>query len=171
MDQHGPSSRNVVPQNIPEGPKKPNDSIRYLRSVNNIIPRVGEEILLGIVMESSSEVEYEGPLSVEDITLLIGIAVVDFGFADDYIGDLEFNLYNRRDIFLLKGWRAFLQELQVCAGLLVPGPSVPKRLILVLQVVSGVNWQQFLLSVSWELVTEILTEAITGFSMVAPCKR
>ena len=158
MDQPGPSLSNAVPQIIlesPESPSKPEN----IDNPNNI-PRVGVEIPLGIGLESDDE--YEEPSSEEEENVnnvnsdsddngpvnQAAPAPVDYGYDDDYIGDEQFTLYTRRDIYALKGWRAYVLERRSCRGFLVPSPPIPERLNLILRAVNGVNWQKSILSCS-----------------------
>ena len=175
MDQPGPSSRNVLPETT-ESPIEPNASEVSVTK----IPRVGLEIPLGIGLESSSEVEYEEPLSYEENVNndddskdgpVNEEPPVDYGFEDDFIGDSHFILYSRHDIILLRGWRAFVLERSNCPGFIVPEPPILERLILVLRVISGVNWQRSVLSGSGELKIEQLSAAITGFSITTHRER
>ena len=177
MDQPGPSSRTTVPQII-ESPESPTGSDSSdVRANDNIIPRVGVEIPLGIGLES--EDEYEEPSSEEE-----GVnnddggngpvnqaAQVNYGFDEDYIGDDQFILYSRRDVYLLKGWRAYVLERRSCSGFLVPEPPIPERLILVLRAMSGLNWQKAVLSGSGECIIEMLSAAITGYSTTTARER
>ena len=174
MDQPGASSR-VVASEIIESPESPQSSDNVVENV----PRVGVEIPLGIGLESSSEDEYEEPSSDEDNN---NGAVnneqpaeqnepVDYGYNEDYIEDTHFTLYTRRDVCLSKGWRAFVLERHSCAGFLVPEPRIPERLNLVLPAVNGVNGQRLVLSGSGEAIFEMLSVAITGFSITVPRER
>ena len=96
---------------------------------------------------------------------------VDFGYDDDYIGDSNFTLYTRRDVYLLKAWRVFLLELGECAGFLVSEPPIAERLNLMLRAMNRVNWQRAISKGSGEAIIESLPAAITGFSMAAPQER
>ena len=126
-------------------------------------------------LESSSEDEYEEPSSEEESENVAvkndddgpvnDNAQVDFGFDDDFIGDSTFTLYSRRDIYLLKGWRAFVLERRNCAGFFVPDPPNAKKLNLLLRAISGAIWQRAVLSGSGEVIIEQLTATITGFSL------
>ena len=178
MDQPGPSSRNVVPQMIQESPESP-QSPDNIDNPNNI-PRVGVEIPLGIGLESDDD--YEEPSSEEEENVnsdsddngpvnQAAAAPVDYSYEDDYIGDEQFTLYTRRDIYALKGWRAYVWERRNCLGFLVPSPPIPERLNLVLRAVNGVNWQKSILSGSGEAIIEMLNAAITGFSLTVPRER
>ena len=181
MDQPGPSSRNVIPQIIQESPESPSEP-EIMDNPNNI-PRVGVEIPLGIGLESDEE--YEEPSSEEEDNVNIvnsdsddnvpanqaNPAPVDYGYDEDYIGDEQFTLYTRRDIYALKGWRAYVLERQSCRGFLIPSPPIPERLNLVLRAVNGVNWQKSILSGSGEAIIEMLNAAITGFSLTVPRER
>ena len=150
MDQPGPSSRTTIPQLI-ESSESPTRSNSSSISVNNNdnVPRVGTEIPLGIGLESSSEYEYEKPSSEHENVNnkenddgngpVNQAAQVDYGFDEDYIGDNQFALYSRRDIYFLRGWRAYVLERRSCRGFLVPEPPIPERLVLVLRAVSGSN--------------------------------
>ena len=180
MDQPGPSSRNVVPQIIQESPESPSEPESIEKNTN--VPRVGIEIPLGIGLESSSEYEYEEPSSEEEeVNNVINdddgngpvnqAAQVDYGFDEDYIGDDQFTLYSRRDVYLLKGWRAYVLERRSCRGFLVPEPPIPERLILVLRAMSGSNWQKAVLSGSGECIIELLSAAITGYSITTARER
>ena len=98
--------------------------------VINDITRVGIEIPLKINLESSTEDEYEEPSSEEENENVAAnndddgpvndIAQVDYGFDSDCIGDSNFTLFSRRDVYLLRGWRAFVLERRNCAGFSVP---------------------------------------------------
>ena len=181
MDQPGPSSRNVIPQIIQESPESPSEP-EIIDNPNNI-PRVGVEIPLGIGLESDEE--YEEPSSEEeddvnnvnsdsDDNVPANQAVpapVDYGYDEDYIGDEQFTLYTRRDIYALKGWRAYVLERRSCRGFLIPSPPIPERLNLVLRAVNGVNWQKSILSGSGEAIIEMLNAAITGFALTVPRER
>ena len=176
MDQPGPLSRNVVPQNIQEGPGSPSEPEKFEK--DNNIPRVGIEIPLGIGLESSSEDEYEELSSEEEDVInndddcpVNQAAPIDYGFDDDYIGDDQFTLYTHRDDYLLMGWRAYVLERRSCAGFLVPEPRIPQRLNLVLRAITGVNWQKAVLSSSGECIIEQLSAAITGFSITTARER
>ena len=79
-----------------------------------------------------------------------------YGFEDDFIGDSQFTLYSRRDVNLLRGWRAFVLDRRNCTGFLVPEPPIPERLNLVLRAMSGVNWQPAVFSGSGEVIIEQL---------------
>ena len=173
MDQPGPSSR-VVNSNIIESPENPQSPDNVVEAV----PRVGVEIPLGIGLESSSEDEYEEPSSEEENNNVDGNngpvnnnPPVDYGHDDDYIGDDQFTLYIRRDIYALKSWRAYVLERRSCRGFLVPTPPIPERLNLLLRAVNGVNWQKSILSGSGEAIIEMLNAAITGFSLTVPRER
>ena len=180
MDQPGPSSRNV-PQGIRESPESPSEPENI--EIDNNVPRVGIEIPLGIGLESDDE--YEEPSSEEEDNVInvdsdsdnngpanqAAPASVDYGYDDDYIGDEQFTLYTRRDIYALKGWRAYVLERRSCRGFLVPSPPIPERLNLVLRAVNGVNWQKSILSGSGEAIIEMLNAAITGFSLTVPRER
>ena len=181
MDQPGPSSRTTIPQLI-ESPESPTGSNASGISVNNDnVPRVGIEIPLGIGLESSSEYEYEEPSSEEENVNNVNnddgngpvnqAAQVDYGFDEDFIGDSQFTLYSRRDIYLLKGWRAYLLERLSCRGFLIPEPPIPERLVLVLRAMSGSNWQKAVLSGSGECIIEMLSAAITGYSITTARER
>ena len=181
MDQPGPSSR-VVASEIIESPESPTGSNSSDVPTNeNIIPRVGVEIPLGIGLDSSSEEEYEEPSSEEENVKNVDYddgngpvnqaAQVDYGFDEDYIGDDQFTLYSRRDIYLLKGWRAYVLERRSCRGFLVPEPPIPGRLVLVLRAMSGSNWQKAVLSGSGECIIEMLSAAITGYSITTARER
>ena len=127
----GPSSRIVASEIVesPESPQSPNNVVEN-------IPYVGVEISLGIGLESSSEDEYEetsseednknGPVNIEQSAEQN--EPVDYGYDEVYIGDTNFTLYTRRDVYLLKGWRAFVLERRNCAGFLTPEPPIPERL-------------------------------------------
>ena len=178
MDQPGPSSRNVVPQIIQESLESPSEP-EIIDSSNNI-PRVGVEIPLGIGLEY--EDEYEEPSSEEEDDVnnvdsdsddngpanQAAPAPVDYGYDEDYIGDEQFTLYTRRDIYALKGWRTYVLERRSCRGFLVPAPPILERLNLVLRAVNGVNWQRSILSGSGDAINEMLSAAITGFSLTVP---
>ena len=180
MDQPGPSSRNV-PQGIRESPESPSEPENI--EIDSNVPRVGTEIPLGIGLESDDE--YEEPSSEEDDNVnnvdsdsdnngpanQAAPAPVDYGYDEDYIGDEQFTLYTRRDIYALKGWRAYVLERRSCRGFLVPSPPIPERLNLVLRAVNGVNWQKSILSGSGEAIIEMLNAAITGFSLTVPRER
>ena len=182
MDQPGPSSRTTVPQII-GSPESPTGSSASDVSVNdnNNIPRVGIEIPLGIGLEDSSENEYEEPSSEEeevnnnsdddDNGPANEAAPIDYGFDDEYIRDDQFTLYTRRDVYLLKSWRAYGWERRSCAGFLVSEPPIPERLILVLLAISGLNWQKAVLSGPGECIIEQLSAAVTGFSLIVPRER
>ena len=182
MDQPGPSSRTTIPQLI-ESPESPTGSNASGISVNNNdnVPRVGIEIPLGIGLESSSEDEYEEPSSEEENVNNVDnddgngpvnqAAQVDYGFDEDFIGDNHFTLYSRRDIYLLKGWRAYVLERRSCRGFLVPEPPIREHLVLVLRAMSGSNWQKAVLSVSGECIIEMLSTAITGYSITTAHER
>ena len=178
MDQPGPSSRNVIPQIIQESPESPSEP-EIIDNPNNI-PRVGVEIPLGLGLESAEE--HEEPSSEEednvnrdsDDNVPANQAVsapVDYGYDEDYIGDEQFTLYTRRDIYALKGWRAYVLEQRSCRGFLIPSPPIPERLNLVLRAVNGVNWQKYILSGSGEAIIEMLNAAITGFALTVPRER
>ena len=161
---------------VPESPSKPENI-----DSPDIFPRVGVEIPLGIGFES--EDEYEEPSSEEDDDVnnvdnenedngpVNQAAPIDYGFDEDYIGDDQFTLYTRRDIYALMGWRAYVLEWRSCRGFLVPAPPIPERLNLVLREVNGVNWQRSVLSGSGECIIEMLSAAITGFSLTVPRER
>ena len=176
MDQPGPSSRNV-PQGIRESPESPSEPENI--EIDNNVPRVGIEIPLGIGLES--EDEYEEPSSEEEENDnsddnegpagQAAPAPVDYGYDDDYIGDEQFTLYSRRDIYALKGWRTYVLERRSCRGFLVPSPPIPERLNLVLRAMNGANWQKSILSGSGEVIIEMLNAAITGFSLTVPRER
>ena len=176
MDQPGPSSR-VVSSEIIESPESPQIPDNVVQNV----PRVGVEIPLGIGLESSSEDEYEEPSSEEenvdndDNDNNNGPAdeepPIDYGFEEDFIGDSNFTLYSRRDVNMLRGWRAFVLDRRNCRGFLVPEPPIPERLNLVLRAISGINWQRAVLSGSGEVIIEQLSAAITGFSLTSPRER
>ena len=184
MDQPGPSSRIGAPEIIesPESPTSSNASDVPINDTNNV-PRVGMEIPLGIGLEDSSEDEYEEPSSEEEEVNnneddddnneqpAEQNAAVDYGYDEDYIGDEQFTLHTRRDIYALKGWRAYVLERRSCRGFLVPSPPIPERLNLVLRAVNGVNWQKSILSGSGEAIIEMLNAAITGFSLTVPRER
>ena len=180
MDQPGPSSRTTLPQ-LFESPESPTGSNASGISVNNDnVPRVGIEIQLGIGLESSSEDEYEEPSSEEENVNNVNddgngpgnqAAQVDYGFDEDFIGDSQFTLYSRRDIYLLKGWRAYVLERRSCRGFLIPEPPIPERLVLVLRAMSGANWQKAVLSGSGECIIEMLSAAITGYSITTARER
>ena len=181
MDQPGPSSHNVIPQIIQESPDSPSEP----ENIDNpyIIPRVGVEIPLGIGLESDDE--YEEPSSEEEENVNnvnsdsddngpVNQAVPapgDYGYDEDYIGDEQFTLYTRRDLYALKGWRAYVLERRSCRGFLIPSPPIPERLNLVLRAVNGVNWQKSILSGSGEAIIEMLNAAITGFALTVPRER
>ena len=127
MDQPGPSSRIVAPEIIesPESPQSP------YKKVENV-PRVGSENPLRIGLESSSEDEYEEPSSEEENNNVDenngpvnNNPPVDYGYDDDYIGDDQFTLYTRRDIYAIKGWRAYVLERRSCRAFLVPSRPIP----------------------------------------------
>ena len=174
MDQPGPSSR-VVASEIIESPESPQSPDNIVQNV----PRVGIEIPLGIGLESSSEDEYEEPSSEEEDNNVDenngpvnnNHPPVDYGYDDDYIGDDQFTLYTRRDAYALKGWRAYVLERRSCRGFLVPSPPIPERLNLVLRAINGANWQRSVLSGSGECIIEMLSAAITGFSLTVPRER
>ena len=176
MDQPGPSSR-VVSSEIIESPESPQSPDNVVQNV----PRVGVEIPLGIGLESSTEDEYEEPSSEEenvdndDNDNNNGPAddepPIDYGFEEDFIGDSNFTLYSRRDVNMLRGWRAFVLDRRNCRGFLVPEPPIPERLNLVLRAISGINWQRAVLSGSGEVIIEQLSAAITGFSLTSPRER
>ena len=176
MDQPRPSSRNVVPQVIQESPESPSEP-ENIENKNNI-PRIGIEVPLGIGLESSSQEEFEEPSSEENNDVAINNEqpaeqneAVDYGFDEDYIGDTHFTLYARRDVYLLKGWQAFVLERRNCAGFLFPEPPVPETLNLVLRAMNGVNWQRSVLSGSGECIVEMLSAAITGYSITTVRER
>ena len=181
MDQPGPSSSNAVPQiilEIPESPSEPEN----IDNPNNI-PRVGAEISLGIGLESDDEYEEPSLEEEENVNIVnsdsdvngpvnqAAPAPVENGYDDDYIGDEQFTLYTRRDIYALKGWRAYVLERRSCRGFQVPSPPIPERLNLVLRAVNGVNWQKSILSGSGEAIIEMLNAAITGFALTVPRER
>ena len=183
MDQPGPSARTTVPQIIesPESPTGSNSSEVSINDNNNV-PRVGIEIPLGFGLEDSSKDEYEEPSSGEEEETKISddddddgpanqAAPIDYGFDDDYFRDDQFTLYTRRDVYLLKCWRAYVLERRRCAGFLVPEPPIPERLNLVLRPISGLNWQKAVLSGSGECIIEQLSAAVTGFSLTVPRER
>ena len=181
MDQLGPSSGNVVPQIIQESPESPGEP-EIIDSPNNI-PRVGVEIPLETGLESENE--YEDPSSEEENNVKnvnsdnddngpvnqAAPAPVDYGFNEDYIGDEQFTLYTRRDIYALKGWRMYVLERRSCRGFLVPAHPIPESLNLVLPAVNGVNWQRSILSGSGVAIIEMLSAALTGFSLTVPRER
>ena len=178
MDQPGPSSSNAVPQILLESPESPSES-ETMDNPNNI-PRVGVEIPLGIGLESDDE--FEEPSSEEEENVnsdsddngpvnQAAPAPVDYGYDDDYIGDEQFTLYSRRDIYALKGWRAYVLERRSCRGFLIPSLPIPERLNLVLRAVNGVNWQKSVLCGSGEAIIEMLNAAITGFALTVPRER
>ena len=174
MDEAGPSSRIVAPEIIesPESPQSPDNVVEN-------VPRVGVLIPFGIGLESSSEDEYEEPSSEEENN---DVAIndeqpaeqngaVDYGFIEDYIGDSQFTLYTRRDLYLIKDWRAYVLERRNCAGFLVPEPPTPERLSLFLRAINDANWQRSVLSGSGECIIEMLSAAVTGFSITVPRER
>ena len=177
MDQPGPSTHNVIPE-TPESPSGSNSS-EVSTKHNNNIPRVGIEISLGIGLEDSSD-EYEEPSSEDENgnnnvdEKNIGPAEqnepIGYGYDEDYIGDSQFTLYTRRDVYL-QGWRTFVRERQSFADFLVPDPPIPVRLNLVLRALCGVNWQQVVLSPSGEVINFESSAAITGFSLTTPRER
>ena len=181
MDQPGPTSRNVTPE-TPESPSASNSS-EVSTNDNTNIPRVGIEIPLGIGLEDSSDDEYEEPSSEDENVNnnddeidngpanQAAPAPVDYGFDEDFIGDSQFTFFTRRDVYALKGWRAFVLERRTCAGFLIPEPPIPERLKLVLRAINGLNWQQSILSGSGEAIIEMLSAAITGFSVTTPRER
>ena len=171
MDQPGPSSRIVTPEII-ESPQSPHNVVE-------IVPRVEVEIPPGIGLESSSGDEFDEPSSEEEN---IDVAIkneqpaeqngaVGYGFDEDYIGDSQFTLYTRRDLYLLKGWRAYVLERRNCAGFLIPEPPIPERPNLFLRAIKGANWQWSVLSGSGECIIEMLSAAVTGFSITVPRER
>ena len=174
MDQPGLSSRVVASEIIesPESPQSPDNKVQN-------VPRVGVEIPLRIGLESSSEDEYDEPSSEEEDNnvdenngpVKNNHPPVDYGYDDDYIGDDQFTLYTRRDVYALKGWRAYVLERRSCRGFLVPSPLIPERLNLVLRAINGANWQRSVLSGSGECIIEMLSAAITGFSLTVPRER
>ena len=174
MDQPGPSSRVVASEIIesPESPQSPDNKVQN-------VPRVGVEIPRRIGLESSSEDEYDEPSSEEEDNnvdenngpVKNNHPPVDYGYDDDYIGDDQFTLYTRRDVYALKGWRAYVLERRSCRGFLVPSPLIPERLNLVLRAINGANWQRSVLSGSGECIIEMLSAAITGFSLTVPRER
>ena len=170
MDQPGPSSR-VVSSKIIESPESPQSPDNVVQNV----PRVGVENPHGIGLESSSEDEYEEPSSEEEDNnngpVNNNHPPVDYGYDDDYIGDDQFTLYTRRDVYALKGWRTYVLERRSCRGFLVPSPPIPERLNLVLRAINGANWQRSVLSGSGECIIEMLSAAITGFSLTVPRER
>ena len=180
MDQPGPSSRTSVPQVI-ESPESPTGSNAAEVPINDNdnVPRVGIEIPLGIGLESEDEYEESSSGEEENDTSddnegpagQAAPAPVDYGYDDDYIGDEQFTLYSRRDIYALKGWRTYVLERRSCRGFLVPSPPIPERLNLVLRAMNGVNWQKSILSGSGEVIIEMLNAAITGFSLTVPRER
>ena len=182
MDQPGPSSSTTIPQLI-ESPESPTGSNASGISVNNKdnVPRIGIEFPLGIGLETSSEDEYEEPSSEEENVNNVDnddgngpvnqAAQIDYGFDEDFIGDNQFTLFSRRDIYLLKGWRAYVLERQSCRGFLVPEPPIPEPLVLVLRVMSGSNWQKAVLSGSGECIIEMLSAAISGYSITTARER
>ena len=131
---------------------------------------------MGIGLESDEE--YEEPSSEEednvnnvnsdsDNNVPANQAVpapVDYGYDEDYNGDEQFTLYTRRDIYALKGWRAYVLERRSCRVFLIPSPPILERLNPVLRAVNGVNWQKSILSGSGETIIEMLNAAITGFA-------
>ena len=141
---------------------------------------MGVEIPLGIGLESDDE--FEEPSSEEEENVnsdsddngpvnQAAPTPVDYGYDDDYIGDEQFTLYSRRDIYALKGWRTYVLERRSCRGFLIPSPPIPERLNLVLRAVNGVNWQKSILSGSGEAIIEMLNAAITGFALTVPRER
>ena len=87
------------------------------------------ELCLGIGLESSSEDDYEEPSEEENENDAVNFdgpvidnAPIDYGFDDDFVGNSNFTLESRRDIYLLKGWRAFVLKRPKFAGFLVPDP-------------------------------------------------
>ena len=181
MDQPGPSSSNAVPQIILESPESPSES-ETMDNPNNF-PRVGVEIPLGVGLESDDEFEEPSSEEEENVNNVnsdsddngpvnqAAPAPVDYGYDDDYIGDEQFTLYSRRDIYALNGWRAYVLEWRSSRGFLIPSPPIPERLNLVLRAVNGVNWQKYILSGSGEAVIEMLNAAITGFALTVPRER
>ena len=168
MHQLGPSSRTIAPQlnDSPESPGSPDNRI-------DDIPQVAVEILLRSGLESSSEDEYLEPSSEEENNKVHHKVVppVDYGYDDDYIGDANFTLYTRREVHLLKGWRAFVLERRSCGGFLVPEPPIPERRKLVFRAINGVNWHRAVLVGSGEAMIEMLSAAVTGLSITSPKKR
>ena len=170
-----------MPQIIQESPESPSEP-EIIDNPNNI-PRMGVEIPLGIGLESDEE--YEEPSSEEEDNVNnVNIdsddnvpanqaipAPVDCGYDEDYIGDEQFTLYTRRDIYALKGWRAYVLERRSCRGFLIPSPPIPERLNLVLRAVNGVNWQKSILCGSGEAIIEMPNAAITGFALTVPRER
>ena len=144
---------------------------------------MGAEIPLGVGLEFDEE--YEEPSSeegdnvnnvniVSDDNVPANQAVpapVDYGYDEDYIGDEQFALDTRRDLYALKGWRAYVLERRSCRGFLIPSPPIPETLNLVLRSVNGVNWQKSILSGSGEAIIEMLNAAITGFALTVPRER
>ena len=110
MDQPGSSSWTTTPQSI-ESPETPTGSNASGISVNNNdnVPRVGIEIPLGIGLESSSEDKYEEPSSEEENVNNVDnddgdgpvnqATQVDYRFDEDFIGESQFTLCSRRDIY------------------------------------------------------------------------
>ena len=181
MDQPGPSSRTTIPQLI-ESPQSPTGSnASGISSNTDNVPRVGIEVPLGIGLESSSEDEYEEPSSEEENVNNVNnddgncpvnqAAQVDYGFDEGFIGDSQFTLYSRGDIYLLKGWRAYVLERRSCRDFLIPEPPIPERLALVLRAMSGSNWQKTVLGGSGECIIEMLSAAITGYSITTARER
>ena len=124
MDQPGPSTRNIAPQmnESPESPSSPDNRI-------DNIPRVGVEILLRIELESSSEGDYEEPSSEEINNVhdnngpVNNNPPIDYGYDDDFIGDNNYTLYTRRDVYALRAIGPLC-----CSGEIVPGSLYPSLL-------------------------------------------
>ena len=133
---------------------------------------------LGIELESSTEVEYEEPSSEDknsNVDENNGPAnnnpPFDNGYDIDYIGVDHFTPYTRRDVYRLKGWRAFVLGRCNFAGFLVPEPPISEMPNLVLRAINCVNWQLTVLSGSGECIIEMLSAAFTGYSITTARER
>ena len=62
-------------------------------------------------------------------------------------------------------------ERRSCRGFLIPEPPIPERLVLVLRAMTGANWQKAVLSGSGECIIEMLSAAITGYSITTARER
>ena len=126
-------------------------------------------------MESSSGDGYGEPFSEEedvnngknddvddDNGPVDQVVPIDYGLDDDYIGDDQFTLYTCRDVYILKGWRAYVLERRSCSDFLVPEPPVPERLVLVLRAISGLNWQKAVLAPE-NVILNLYQQKLLGF--------
>ena len=108
---------------------------------NQNISRVGVETPIKIGLESSPEEDYGEFSSEEKNSVVPDDPAVDYGYDDDYIGDINYTLYARRDVYSIQGWTVFVSERRSCAGFSVPGLTICERLSLVLRALYGQNWK------------------------------